>query len=511
MSSKRLSRGTTASRVVSGSASAWVRIVITVVTQVALVPIYLSSWGADVYGAWLLVQATWTLILAVDSGHQDYVSGECLRLGPTNKSSIITVAVSAAPIALMIAVVNVVIAWVIAHSATVEASIGLGGLLHEQWGASLVLQSIVWLTTGSITALIVRAITPFGYYPLTSWWSAGYAFATAFIPGVAVYMGANLWEASIALATTATIYQLAFLVRLVMVVRDEDLFEGKPDFALGCKQVVHSLWLMFRNLAENFRQQGVRLVLSPLAGVSHMAAFSTMRTGANFASQGLNTVTGPILPELMRFLAARDQLRTESAFAVVWLVLCAALSPGVLVVQCLAPTIFRAWTHGKIEYDPLLFATLSLGVLINALAIPALAVLQGNNLLRPQLFISVIAAVITITGMIMLVPVTGILGAALALLMAEMVCLGTALYIAATWLNRNSMRWPFRAFVTATTSVVVAAMGMAAIAIFPEVNMYLLSVSLLAELAVLVIYWRELPAIARDHGTKLLRRFTPWS
>jgi len=511
MSSKRLASSSTALRVISGSAASWARIAITVVIQVTLVPIYLSSWGADVYGAWLLMQATWALIMVVDSGHQDYVGYECLRLGPANRSSIMTVAVSAVPIALMIAVANVVIAFSIAHSYTVAKYIGLGGLLFEQWGASLVLLSIVWLTTGAIIALIVRAITPFGYYSLASWWGTGYAFVTAVVPGVAVIRGADLWEASIALAVTGTIYQLAFLVRIGVIIREEFILDVKPDFALGYKQAVHSLWLTFRNLAENFRQQGVRLILSPLSGVSQMATFSTMRTGANFALQGLNTVAGPVLPELMRFLATRDQPRTESAFAVVWLVLCAALSPAVLVVQCVAPAIFPAWTHGKIDYDPVLFAILSLGVLVYALSIPAIAVLQGNNLLRPQLFVSVLAAATTTIGMIVLVPIAGIRGAAMALLLAEAVSLSTTLYIAATWLGRNSMHWPFRAFITATASVLIAAIGMAAIAKFPELNMYLLAVSLIAELAVLVIYWNKLPVMARDRGARLLSRLLPWS
>lgn len=509
MSTKRLGSSTAAFRVISGSAASWVRIAITVVTQVALVPVYLSSWGAEVYGAWLLMQATWAMILVFDSGHQDFVGFECLRLGPANKSSIIRVVLSAAPVALTIAVINVVIAWGIAHSETVALHTGLGGMLFEQWGASLMLQSVVWLTTGSLTALIVRAITPFGYFPLTSWWSTGYAFATAVMPGVAVYMGADLWGASIALAITAATYQLAFIVRLVVIVRDEDLLNGKPDFALGRRQAVNSLWLVFKNLAENFRQQGVRLVLSPLAGVSQMATFSTIRTGANFALQGLNTVAGPVMPELMRFLAARDQNRTESAFAVVWLVLCAGLSPAVLIVQCVAPTIFPAWTQGKIEYDPVLFAILSLGVLVYALAIPALAVLQGNNLVRQQLLVSVLAAVTTVVGMIVLVPVYGIRGAAMALLLAEVACLGTTLYIAATWLGRNSMHWPFRAFFSATVSVLVAAIGMAAIAKFPNINIYILAVSLIAELAALIIYWNRLPAMARERGASLLSRFIP--
>jgi O-antigen/teichoic acid export membrane protein len=281
--------------------------------------------------------------------------------------------------------------------------------------------------------------------------------------------------------------------------------------ALGVKQAVKSLWLTAKGLSEMFRQQGIRMVLAPLSGVDQMAAFSTMRTGANFALQGLNTIAGPVMPELMRFLTARDQPRMESTFAVVWLVLCSALSPGVLIIQSVAPIVFPIWTHGKIAFDPILFAMLSLAVLVYALSIPALAVLQGNNLLRAQLMTSLLAATTTVYGMILLVPLAGIRGAALALLLGEGASLLASLCVALIWLHRNGMAWPILAFGAAATSTLLAGVGMAAMALIPSSNVVTLPLSLLIEALVLIVYWRYLPSIARARATSLASRFLPAS
>ena len=219
-----------------------------------------------------------------------------------------------------------------------------------------------------------------------------------------------------------------------------------------------------QSLLEMARQQGSRIILAPLAGVADMAAFATMRTGANFALQGLNTITGPVMPELMRFLATRDQPRAESTFAIVWLMLCAVLSPAIVVVQWLAPALFPLWTHGKIAFDPWLFGMLSLGVAVLALAQPAAAVLQGNNILRAQLGISMVATTVAVGGMVWLVPHMGVRGAGLALLAAEL------------------------------TRLFASLLG-----------------TLVLQVLVAIAYWRQLPALARLRAASLLARFLPAS
>lgn len=503
--------GTSISRVLSSSAAAWAGIVINITTQLMLVPIYLSSWGPDVYGAWLLSQAAWGFINTIDAAHNDYVGYECLRLGSENRASIARAVVSSMPIALAMAIISVLIAWGLGHSTIISDGADIHDALYDQWRASLLLQSFAWLTTGSATALAVRAITPFGHFPMAAWWMSGYAFATAVAPAVAVVMGANLWGASIAFCATGTIYQLVFLARLNPILRAEGVLQGRPILELGLKQMFKSLWLVAKGPCEMLRRQGIRMVLAPLSGVDQMAAFSTMRTGANVALQGLNTIANPVLPELMRFVNARDQPRMESTFAVVWLVLCAALSPGVLVIQSVAPIVFPIWTHGKLAFDPMLFAMLSLVVLVYTLSVPAIAILQGNNLLRAQLMISLLAATTTVVGMILLVPLTGIRGAGLALLIAEAASLLAGLRVALVWLHRNGMAWPTAAFGAAAASTVFAGGGMAAMALIPGSTVAILMLSLITEALVLIVYWRRLPSIARARATGLASRFLPAS
>ena len=504
------SANSSVSRILSASVASWVRIAVTVVTQIALVPLYLGSWDARTFGAWLLLQAVWAAVSIVDLAHHDYLGFECLRLGNTQRSAIALAIFSAAPIVILIALWDLLLVWQLGKAEFITGWVGSDAQLIAQWRAALLLQAVTWLLTGSLGGLIVRWLTPFGYWPQFAWWGVAYAVVTAVVPALAVVGGADLLQAMIALCLTNFVYYMIFFGAMARIVRYQGYVAVRPSISQGLSQGFHALLLMAKSLAEMARQQGSRIILAPLAGVADMAAFATMRTGANFALQGLNSITGPVMPELMRFLAARDQARTESAFAIVWLVLCAVLCPAIIMVQWLAPTLFPMWTHGKIAFDPWLFGMLSLGVSVLALAQPAAAVLQGNNILRAQLGSSILAAVIAVGGMALLVPLMGVRGAALALLAAELTSLASYVWVAQQWLRQQGMRWPWRAFGAAAAAVPVTALGMVALGLLPaSLTIASLVVILVLQAIVAIIYWRHLPAMARMRAASLLARFLP--
>jgi O-antigen/teichoic acid export membrane protein len=171
--------------------------------------------------------------------------------------------------------------------------------------------------------------------------------------------------------------------------------------------------------------------------------------------------------------------------------------------------LFPIWTRGKIAFDPALFSMLSTGVLVFALAQPAAAVIAGNNLPRSQLAVSVLAAVITVGGMLLFVPMYGIRGAAMALLAAEIINLLCYVVRATAWMRDNKMRWPLHAFGAASISVAVAAAGLSAMTLVPDFRAQCLTASLVLEGLVTFFYWRQLPPIARARAIGLLARFLP--
>jgi len=221
-----------------------------------------------------------------------------------------------------------------------------------------------------------------------------------------------------------------------------------------------------------------------------------MRTGANVALQGLSTITNPMMPELMRFLREKDQNKTAASFDTIWLVIIVVMAPFIIFLQKIMPSAFVVWTQGKVVFNPALFAVLSISVLVYALAQPATAVVIGNNLIRSQVMISIVTTAILITGLLVLIPLSGIFGAAVSLLAAEISSAILFLLVAKKWLKQNQLQWPQKSFLLACLSIITATAAIAGIICFYSSNTIILVLSFLLLFVIFRLYWRNMPAIA---------------
>ena len=291
------------------------------------------------------------------------------------------------------------------------------------------------------------------------------------------------------------------------IIKLEKLSIFKP-VKIGYISALKSLLLALKSFSDVGRQQGARIILAPLVGTIEMTAFSVMRTGANFATQGINTITGPVMPELMQFLALKDQAKVESMFEIIWLVLCVVLAPLVLIVQYFAPEFFPIWTRNKVEFDPIMYAIFSFSILVLALAQPAMAVIQGKNSLGLQVVISVLSGSLAILGIIILIPYFGLKGAAIAILFSEMFSLFFCVRWASVILLDIGLKWPKEAFNISSISVALGGIGLLLQIVLPaSLMIYSLLLGLTLQLFICIFYWKSLPEIAQKRGMKLFSRF----
>ena len=368
------------------------------------------------------------------------------------------------------------------------------------------MQSINWMISTSLTGLISRVLAPFGYAPRMSWWAVLNAIFTAITPVIAVCFGAGLVMASWVYTLTAMVVSFFQYREMFRLMKNTAIPYCKPDFRLGFRNFTKSTFLSLRELLESVRRQGVRLLLAPVLGPVGVIAFTTMRTGANIAFQGLNTVTSPLMPELMRFVNSRDQERMEASFGTVWVVLLLMLAPGVVILQAFVEPFFVVWTKGQVQFDPALFALLSLGILVYAAAQPAMAVMRGNNLLRPQIIITMIAASIVIVGVLGLVPRMGVVGAGIALILGELAATTGYRLVAKKWLQENGLKWPARSSGLALASVWTAAATMAFMIQFPLLKWIIMTAGLIGLIFCGWYYWISMPALVKQKVMQIFKK-----
>ncbi|MET0637342.1 MAG: lipopolysaccharide biosynthesis protein [Chitinophagaceae bacterium] len=490
----------TTRRVVSGSIASWLRIGITMLSQLILVPIYLTYWDVQTYAIWITVQALLTVISVFNQGHQTYLEFKFLKEGEKNKETISADLWSGLAAGALIGFSEIGLVLIFITTGIASELLGIASVRDQQivhdGGLLLLIQISIWSTFTSLTGLIARSLSPFGYYSRMGWWQVWAGLVQTFVPVIAVTLGAGLLTTGMILALATVIGSIPQLIDISRLLKRIGINYSKPSFPRAFKNFTRSIVLSARSLLENFRQQGVRIVLSPLVGAAALVGFSTTRTAANIALQGLNTITNPLMPELMRFLNNRDQDKTEASFSTVWLIVLALLTPGFIILQYFIGPLFRIWTKGQVEFQPLLFAQLSFGVLVFAVAQPAMAVLRGNNLLRPQLLISLVAAVTAVGGMFILVPMFGINGAGTALLLAEIFATAGYRIVARDWLKENGLSWPVRSSRIVLGSVWLSALVMVALVYIHQYRWVVLLVGLALMFFCVRLYWNSLPRLA---------------
>jgi O-antigen/teichoic acid export membrane protein len=497
-----------AARLVSGSLASWAQIGITTISQLALVPIYLSFWSVQIYGVWLAIQVLIFVLFMVDRGHQEFLGFEFLRIGKENLVELRIYLWSGFYIGIAISCVQLILIVILMFSGAFHSLLGgtnsVDANIVNEASLILLLNGFAWLFFGSPTGLFVRALASFGYYPRMVWWSVFSSLLTLVAPAIAVAQGAGLLIAGIVGVIAIVASNIILYIDIFYLLRKEKINISSVSIKLGWRNFLQSLALSGKYLLENSRQHGVRLILAPLSGVAALAAFSTMRTGANVALQGLHTIANPLMPELMQFLHKRDQVRTEVAFGMIWTIIVVFMAPAVVILQVFIEPLYSVWTRGQMPFDPLLFSILSLTVLVYGVAQPAIAVTTGNNLLKPQLILSSFAAIIFLGGILTLVPIIGILGAAIALLAAEVVATVGYRIVASKWLHQNGLFWPIRPSIIASISVWVAALAMAGLILLPQAKWFILVGSMLLFGGIIRQFWITLPILATQRVRKIM-------
>ncbi len=469
----------------------------------------MAHWSVETYGTWLAVLAAVGLLQLPGGAHQNFVGYDLLKHRSRRPRLLALTLRSSLLIGGVLAVLEVLLAAVLSTSVLPRIVPATGDnlrLLDAGWAFFILAvgYGLLW-NWGGVWA---RASAAFGYYERYAWWGVADALVKIVAPLLVIPFGAGPIGAAATLAGFLILLHTATICDMIRVA-SPFVRRCRGSWRVGARNFLLSQGLLAKAGLEMARQQGVRLLLAPLAGAAEMAVFATTRTGANAALQGLNTITNPLMPELMRFLSLRDQARSEASFGVVWLAVCAVMAPAVVVMQNVAPTAFEWWTHGKIAFDPILFGALSVAVLVFALAQPAMAITMGNNLLRPQLVISAVSGVVAVLGMLVAVPEFGIRAAAYSLLVAELLSLVGYVLVATIWMDGTGMRWPFRAFLSVALSTIVTTISVFVIAAFPAWSTLIAALSLFLLGLCLRLYWKLFPELAKRRVRDIFHRWLP--
>lgn len=413
-------------RLAEGFGAQGVSILVRLVQQLLMVPLFLRAWDATVYQDWLLLAAAISFLSLVDLGLRHYLGnlllitwskGEAmafdraLRIGLAIYTGLILVALPLVSAA----------AWVVATR---------GWLAFGTATPNVILTVIVIMAVHALLAMPQGLI--FSLYAARGDMARGVNLATASVALETLAVGAALWRGSppveVALIYLGTFAIFAAVVRIDLGRRYRDLRFGpiRPTIVEALGSISRAIDYVVIPLAQAAVLNGTVLILGVMAGASAapVVAFTTMRTLANVVRQIVNQAAQVTSTELTRLHAAGDRPRVARLYAASARFLGGAGGLLAGAVLAVAPDFLTIWTRGKVAYDAWAFAGL-LGAIM--LALPghiAMVLLYTSNQPRALSKATVAFGLIGMVGAVPAAHWAGLAGVAWVLAAAELATIG---------------------------------------------------------------------------------------
>jgi O-antigen/teichoic acid export membrane protein len=408
-----------ARRARAGGVAAAVSFVGNLLATLLLVPVLLGAWGAERYGSWLALLSLLGVLTTFDTGHHNYVGNELMRLYPVDRVAARRVLASALLAALCIGALELGVVIVLLSSGALPWALGQAVPLPEL-APALLLLAFGWLWQGSLGGVLARLYPALGRYARSVWWGVAYRALSALTLGIGAWLGGGIL-AVVAASTLMTLLYVAFAARDARRCFGELYpFWRGAEPGLAFRNVARSTVLTGCALVAQLGQHGVLLWLSARGGLGWVPAFTTTRTAANLFLQASAVITGPLLPEMVRFAALGEQRKLAETIRAAWFSSGVPINIGVCLCLPVYEPLYLAWTGGAVPFERALFAWLAVGVSLRAWGAPFVALLGGLNALGAQVWISSVQTALTLGALVIASARLGLEAVGLSLALGEL-------------------------------------------------------------------------------------------
>ncbi len=447
-----------ARRIFGGWSANVVGLVLALTQQIVLIPLFLKYWTGETLAAWLAIFAAGMLAMTLDAGLHAWSLNCFLQFKPRADGDRRTSRFYGAMLRLYAGYSALLIMVMLATLAAIAPSRLLG--FSSEPGFDL---SFAIMVCGMILTLSSNLVTAF-YRTRGLYGRIGSLQAIGLAIGQVGQVVGIVTTGSLLVVTAAFVAgQLAIAVFLTAI----DVRRLFP-FLGGSRGRISPRWAFAQFVAAlpfsvaNFVELGLGYLSVLLIGFFvtdriAIAQWSLTRTIVNLLRQVSYQTTLPLAAELGLDLAigAHDSLQRLYVRGSVMLVLvAAAATSGALAFW---PDFFTIWTHGAIPYDATLSVTLLLGTCVATPALLAMSYANYSN--RGPLLLRAKSAqlVLFVVLALLLIPRSGPLGAAIAMIASELIAQSAFLAVV---IVGETLRRPVRyALMLAAMMAVIVAAG----------------------------------------------------
>jgi O-antigen/teichoic acid export membrane protein len=489
-------------RILHGSTASVLMFAVNLIGQVTLVPLFLSHWGNDRYGAWLTVSSAVALLLCLDLGHQTYVGAlinDLYHRDPPRMEFVLGAAVRAA---VLVAVIEVVVAVGLALTGLSAHAFGWSPAASSDHDAALITLVVLNGLQGSVGAIVTKLYAPAGDFGRSVYWAIARRMLDLGILALAVWLRMGLFGAALLVSVFTLPLSLAGY---------RDVYRKYPQFfpwwrdgslAEGLKNLWRSAPFTTASVLEGLAINGTVLLVSARVDARAVVSLLTQRTIANILIQGSAFILQPLAADFGRYRARSEWSKLAESFGAFWLVGGGAVNLGLLVLLPIVQPFYEVWTRGRAEFDAQVFAGLAAAVVLRTVGAPFSSYGAAVNDLKNLAWSSAARAALALLGTLVLVKPLGVAGAALALALSELAGgLIVPTYVVALRFREAGAAFPTRSW---TRAVLAASGACVCLFVFPCVARQRWIVELVAFAFTALLLVTQFRCLSRETSERLV-------
>jgi O-antigen/teichoic acid export membrane protein len=345
-------------RIASGVAAHLYSQLVTVVTQLAALPIFLTHWSSEQYGQWLIIAAIPIYLSIADAGVLTAAGNSMLMHSSRGEIAEVKLIFKASLLALFIIVPSIALI-----SGAVLVFIPVSITPDQQRALyALILGSLLSIASGLFDA----AYRSFGKYPRVSWLLATARIAEWIGMIVGLFIGGNMTAAGIGFLLGRT---FAFISMYALARRDLPNLEWNIRGVKGdrLKQLIRpGLGFISITIGSLLTLQGMVLLVGAELGGAAVAIFSSSRTLTRLVAQIAILAGKNLSPEISALYGAgkhhdADRLNNQ----MIWVVM-VLTAFGTIFLAIFGRYIITLWGRGKLPFNSGVYFQLLAAAIVTA-------------------------------------------------------------------------------------------------------------------------------------------------
>jgi O-antigen/teichoic acid export membrane protein len=411
-----------ARRIFGGWSANTAQLLLSLTQQIILIPLFLTYWSGDTLSAWLTIYAAGNLVLVGDAGLHGWSLNRFLSFKARQNCDRRTDRYYGAAFRLFAMLTALLVVVLLILFATIPPSRALGFAGQPGFDPAFLIMTLGVTSTlpMNLASSLYRARGRYGRV-------VGVQVVGTAIGQIGQVAGLMANGSLVAVATAFVAAQIATAVFILFIdLRRQFPFIGHARRPISWRWSGAQLAGAFPFGVMNFAEAGLTYLSVLLIGIfvsdrMAIAQWGLTRTIASLLRGLCTQLTLPLAAELGHdhAIGARESLQGLYARGSVVLVLFVSVVTSATLAFW--RDFFEIWTHGAIAYDARLAFVLLLGTCVAAPAILALSYANYSNRGPLLLWTKSLQVVIFLLVSLVLIPVMGPLGAAIALVGSDII------------------------------------------------------------------------------------------